>query len=429
MTISRRRFLAATSAAVAPVLVPASALGRDGQTPPSERIELAIVGCGGQGRRNMTRLHRAGCEIVATCDVDSAHLDDAARDADKIDQRPARFADHRNLLADHDCDAVCISTPDHWHAPIAVRAAAAGKDLYVEKPLANTVGGSRAIADAVAEHGVVCQVGSHERSGGDVRRAAELVRSGRIGTLKAMVVNLPTEQNHHLDVKLTRETVLGEPPATLDFDAWCGPTQPLPYSPQRCHFHWRFVLRYGGGEMTDRGAHVIDIGHLIAGIDGAEPSQAGPTRIAAQGVRPVAGPYDTFMDYRFEAEYPGGVVMRGASSGDRGIKMVGTDGWIFVHVHGGRLEASDPAILAGDPSGELGRVASHHASFVEAVRMRTEPTAPVLAGHRTAVVCHLMNIAMRLGRELQWDPAAERFVDDDEANALLAAPGRQPYAA
>ena len=406
------------------MIVPASVLGREGAVAPNDRITIGLVGCGGQGRRNAQRLTDAGGQITAVCDVDAERL---ASTADQFEDATP-FADHRELIAEAGCDAVIVATPDHWHSPVSVRAARAGKHVYVEKPLANTIGGSRAIVDAVQEHGVVCQVGSHERSGDSVRRAAELVRGGQLGKIKRLEINLPTDQKHHLDVKLTRDLKLADAPQPLDFDAWCGPTQPMPYSPQRCHFAWRFVLAYGGGEMTDRGAHVIDVGHLGLGIDDAEAPAAGPMRVKATGVRNPTGPYDTFNDFRFEADYPGGVRMVGQSAGERGVKFIGTDGWLFVKIHGGALSASHPSILEGEPSGTLGRVASHHASFLDAIRTGEQPTAPVLAGHRTAVVCHVLNIAMQLGRELQWDSAAERFVDDDEANKLIAAPSRQPYA-
>jgi hypothetical protein len=198
----------------------------------------------------------------------------------------------------------------------------------------------------------------------------------------------------------------------------------VPYTPKRCHFYWRFILNYGGGEMTDRGAHVIDIGQLGAGTD-----DTGPVEIQAIGV-PGTGLYNALWDYHFINTYANGMQMIGEAAGPRGLKFEGSEGWIFVHIHGAKLEAEPTSLLAEKPESlqvQLGRTDSHPRNFLDAVKSRKQPFAHAEVGHRTASICHLNNIAMRLGRRLKWDPVREQVIGDDEANRLLAPVMRSPW--
>lgn len=451
---SRREFLkgaavASVSALGFPYIVSSAALGKAGAVAPSNRIVMGCIGVGGQGTGNMGAfLNMPDVQVVAVCDVErksnlylggGAHgLEPAKQMVEKFygEKTPtgsylgcAAYSDFRDLLKRKDIDAVTVCTPDHWHALISIAAAKAGKDIYCEKPLANSVAEGRAVADAVKKYKRVLQCGSHERSNPNGRYAAELVRSGRIGKVHTIRINLPTADEAHL--KQVRE-VSRQPqpempePATLDWNFWLGHTPKVAYTEKRCHFWWRFTLTYGGGEMTDRGAHVIDLAQLCNGSD-----DTGPASIVAKGKRENAnGVFNAFMDFEFENVYASGVRMIGQSSGERGLKIEGDEGWIFIHVHGCKLAASKESILKEkikESEIQLGRSPGHHRNFIDCVRSRKDPMATAEIGHRTASICHLNNISMALGgRSLEWNPAKEK-TNDKEANALLEPKMRKPW--
>lgn len=432
---SRRTFLrtsaaVAASAVAAPMIIPASALGKDGAVAPSNRIVFGCIGLGGQGRHNMGQfLGRDDCQVVALCDVDTNHRKAALTQVAgkyKSEAGIGLYTDFRELVARKDIDAVTVCTPDHWHALASIGAANNGKDIYCEKPLSNSVAEGRAIVTAVEKNQRVLQTGSHERSGASSRFGCELVRNGRIGKLKTIRVNLPCSDHHHQQAMKLLTVPSEQPvPAHFDYDMWLGHTAKAPYVDRRCHFWWRFVLAYGGGEITDRGAHVIDIGQLGGGFDATSLVE-----IKATGKRNAVSLYDAFWEYEFAGKYANGVEFIGSSSGARGVKFEGTDGWIFIHIHGGKLEASDPAILKekiGEKEIQLGRSPGHHQDFINAIRSRKQPIAGPEIGHRTATLCHLINIAMLTGKPLTFDPASEKITNDAQANAMLSPVMRAPW--
>lgn len=440
---TRRRFLKTASVlATAPYFVPSTSLGLNGAVPPSDRIVMGAIGCGGKGQHNTDKfLKDPRVQFVAACDVDQNHLKTAAEKINKHhgNEDCATFGDFRELIKRTDIDAVHVSTPDHWHAVAAVNAMRSCKDVYCEKPLANSFGESKAIRDTVQQTGRVLQCGSHERSTSNCRFAAELVRNGRIGELQTVRVQMPCEQKHHLTARGTTTMPATQPvPEFLNWDMWQGHTQPTNYFPERCHFWWRFILNYGGGEMTDRGAHIIDIGQL-----GMDMDRSGPVEFEAAGSQVAGSPYDAFWDYKFTNTYANGVKLIGSTEGPRGLKFEGSEGWLFVAIHGGALTASNPKILPpkvreGKPVGvddpvpedfqvRLGRSPGHHQNFVDCVISREEPMATAEIGHRTATICHLNNIAMRVGRKLKWNPVSEAMIDDPEAGKLLVPPMRVPW--
>jgi predicted dehydrogenase len=314
----------------------------------------------------------------------------------------------------------------------------AGKDVYCEKPLANSFGESKAIRDTAARTGRVLQCGSHERSNNNCRFAAELVRNGRIGDIQTVRIQMPCDQDHHKQARAFTEAPGPQPvPDYLDWDLWQGPTGPVDYWDRGCHFWWRFILRYGGGEMTDRGAHIIDIAQL-----GLDMDHSGPVLLEAEGTQTAGSPYDAFWDYRFTNTYANGVRLIGESSGERGLKFEGSDGWIFVAIHGGRLTASDPTLipdnvrqggsigvdqLVDEFTVQLGRSPGHHENFIDCVISRSQPMATAEIGHRTATICHLNNIAMKVGRPVRWDPVREELIGDVEAGGLLLPSLRMPW--
>jgi predicted dehydrogenase len=443
---TRREFIvraaAATAASLAlPTIIPASALGKDGETAPSERMVLGAIGTGGMGQGDLNDfIGNKDVQVVAVCDCDKNHV---KAGQNLVNGRYgntdcAVYSDFRELVARKDLDIVQVTTPDHWHALAAVAALNAGKDVYCEKPLSNSVAEGRAIADAVKRNNRILQTGTQERSGDLARYGCELVRNGRIGKLHTLRVNLPCDDGHHIQVRQRKEPLEAKPvPPDFDFDMWLGHTPVRPYNPDRVHFFWRFILAYGGGEITDRGAHVIDIGQLGAGTDDTLPVE-----IEAKGVR-GEGDYNVFWDYEFTNTYASGLKLIGSSKGPRGVKFEGSDGWIFIHIHGGALEASNPDILKskiGKDEIHLGRAPGfdekrlnydmhprHVRGFLDAVKSREQPFAPAEVGHHTAAICHLNNIAMTVGRKLKFDPKTEKFDGDDEANALLAPKMRAPW--
>jgi predicted dehydrogenase len=434
MKFTRRQLLktstaAAVAAIAAPYYVPATALGL-GRTAPSDRIVMGCIGTGGQGRGIMGAfMNQDDVQVVAICDVDAGHLKGAKEQVSKKygNEDCKVYHDFRELVARDDIDAVTVTTPDHWHALCSVAAANAGKHIYCEKPLSNSIGEGRAIADAVKRNKVKLQTGSHERSGENARFAAELVRNGRIGKLHTIRINLPDDDGHHQNAKKLKTVPPPQPiPEGFDYDFWLGHTPMVPYTEGRCHFMWRFILAHGGGEMTDRGAHVIDLAQLAAGFD-----DTGPVEIQAIGLQTPGSLYDTFWDYSFINKFANGVLMIGSTQHPRGLKLEGDDGWIFIHVHGQKLEASDPKLLENrdtkDFKIQLGRSPGHQRDLIEAIKTGKDPVATAEIGHRTASVCHLNNIAMRLGRKLKWDPVKEQFLDDSEANSLITPVMRAPW--
>ncbi len=430
---SRRQFLAqsvgaATAALAVPDFVRASALGLGEHVAPSDRIVMASIGSGGKGRHNTGEfLKFPDVQFVAVCDVDTGH---AAEDKKQVDEHYQNsdcrvYGDLRELLQREKLNAVHVSTPDHWHALGSIAALQAGCDVYCEKPLANSVGESIAIRDAAQRLNRIVQTGSHERSNEKVRFAAEIARSGRLGKITSIDINMPCRDEWHHKQVLEFQGI-PEPmpvPQALNWDLWLGHTPLVPYHERRAHFWWRFIWAYGGGEMSDRGAHILDIAQLALGQD-----DSGPVRFEAKGTRHPENLYDVFMDYQFECTYANGVRLIGANKEPRGLRINGSDGWLFVHVHGGELEASDPALLTAKDLGvDLGRSPGHHRNFIDCVQSRQQPYAHAGIGCRTATLCHLNNIAMLVGRPLTWDPQSEKIVDDAEASKLLLPTMRQPW--
>jgi predicted dehydrogenase len=394
---SRRAFLknsVLTGAAVMfPHVVPSIVFGKDA---PSNRIVIGCIGTGGRGISNTKAcLEQSDVQVVAVCDVDSNRRQ-RARDIvnEKYGNKDcAEYKDFRKLLSDKKLDAVMIGTPDHWHGLITIAAAQAGADIYCEKALVNTIAEGIAVVKAVKRYGRVLQTGSHERSNAKARFASELVQNGRIGKLHTVQVNLPMTQAqiaklHDRDRKQHPEMPI---PEGFNYDMWLGYTPRVYYTVGRCHGNWRWNLNYGGGEITDRGAHVIDLAQLGCGTDNTTPIE-----YQAKGKRGNSVIYNTFYGYTFECQYDNGVKMVGTHDEPRGVKFIGDEGWIFIHVHGGHLEAEPASLLTekiGPDEIQLGRTSGHHHNFLGAVKTRQKTMAPVEVGHHTATICHLLNIS------------------------------------
>lgn len=413
---SRRQFFkqsAALSAAFAiPTIIPSSAMGADGATAPSERITMGVIGAGGQGTANMGGfLGFKDVQMVAIADVDKGHRDAAAAIVNMRygNTDCATYNDFRELNDRPDIDAVIVGTPDHWHVLNALDAIKKGKDAYVQKPLAWSVEEGRALCNAVTKHGRILQTGSQQRSDDRFRQACELVRNGRIGTLKYVNVGIP-DNNKTCEPTWSPEPV----PEGFDYDLWLGPAPWAEYHHQRCHYEFRFILDYSGGQVTNFGAHNLDIAQWGLGMD-----DSGPVSVTGNGIFPESGLFTTATRVYFECKYANGVELV-CKTGRFGMTFEGTEGTIYVDRK--QIHATPEAILdekIGDNEIHLYKSDNHYRNFADCVKSRKDPICTAEIGHRSSTICNIGNIAMRLGREIEWDPKAERFVNDDEANTYL----------
>ncbi len=418
-TVTRREFLRSSAAAAAsvavglPAIVPSSVFGADA---PSSRVTMGCIGTGGQGTSDMKGFKgQSGCQVVAVCDVDASHAEKAAQAAG-LDAK-ACCKDFRDVLARTDIDTVLIAAPDHWHVPIAIAAVRAGKDVYCEKPLTLTIAEGRRLADEVKRYGRVFQTGSQQRSSAEFHKACELVVNGRIGHLHTMRVGI-SNNNRQCEPTWTPEPV----PDGFDYDMWLGPAPWAPFHTQRCHYEFRFILDYSGGQMTNWGAHHLDIAQW-----GNQADATGPVEINGKGEFPASGLFTTALKAEIEYTYANGVKMF-LKSGGGGTRFEGTEGWIYVNR--GKLEAEPKSLLdsvIGPDEKHLYESRDHKQNFLDCVKSRKDPICNVETGHRSSTVCHLGNIAMLLGRPLKWDPQKEQFIGDSEANRMTWRPARAPW--
>ncbi len=406
-----------------PLMMPGSVFGKGAATPPSDRIRLGFIGLGAQGTYLLRSfLEEAGTQVLAVCDVDSQKRARGRKIAeDFYTQKNGKesgagiteYHDFREILARPDIDAVVAALPDHWHAIPAIEAARAGKDIYCEKPLANSIGECRAMARAARRMGQVFQTGSMQRSDDKFRFACELVRSGYIGTIKQVTVNIGGPP---VDVDLPAEPV----PECLDWDRWLGPAPWRPFSAVLSppvtwdgFPNWRKYWDYGGGGMTDWGAHHFDIAQWGLGMD-----ESGPVEIF-----PPDGKEIKVLTYR----YANGVTMV-RQEGVNGVLFAGTEG--KVEVNRGYLRTwPDRLIRVRLKPGDVHLYESrnHRADWLKCIRTRFLPICDVEVGLRSATVCHAGNIVYKLNRPLRWDPKREQFENDPEANRLLCRPYRSPW--
>jgi len=409
----------------------------------SERVTLGVIGTGNQGFNDIRGfLGDERVQIVAVCDVNrgsegywNGRIGGREPAKQLIEQHYAgqtksgtfqgcdTYADYRELLARNDFDAVLICTPDHWHALPVIAAAEAGLDMYCQKPLSLFVREGRLMSDAVAKSGVVFQTGSQQRSDADFRRACELVRNGAIGKLHTVRVGLPGGRKDFAGTGDQKQT--SAIPQGFDYDTWLGPAPQAPYAPARCHVNFRWIFDYSGGMITDWGAHHVDCAHWGMGAD-----STGPVKLENIGAAFPPDPlWNTATEFHFEAIYADGVRMIVSDKQRMGVTWEGSEGsvWATRRKH----DASSTEIMnteLGDKAERLYHSENHYRNFVDCVYSREATAAPVETAHRSITVCHLANIAMRLGREtLTWDPKTETITDDTAAAAMLARPYRSPW--
>jgi predicted dehydrogenase len=435
---SRRSFLKRTAAATAlaaPYFVPASVFGAKA---PSNRINVGCIGVGNQGFPNLQRfLKQPDCQVLAVCDVNRGSHG-YKEPSDFYGREPAQkeverhyaeqknrgqykgcdaYNDFRELLSRSDVDAVMLASPDHWHEPMTIAAAEAGKDIYCEKPLGLTIGGQQKMIEAVRKHDRILQTGTHERSNPLVRQACELVRSGAIGEVKRVVAHVGRHNKVGPGPGWSPMSV----PDGFDYALWLGPAPEAPYHEDRCLYNFRFNYDYAGGQVTNFGAHSLDMAQWGLGMD-----DTGPTQIEYifADYLPKGSLFNAATHTFFRCKYKNGVVVE-CITAEPSVRCIfeGTDGMLRIDNMGQNFVVL-PETLKPKPVIDSEKYHSgddHVRNFLECIKSRSEPAAPIEVGHRSASVCHLGNIAIHLKAQLKWDPTAERFVGDrsDDANALL----------
>jgi predicted dehydrogenase len=427
--LSRRRFLARSAAAAAggmaaPSLIPSTALASAERPGANDRIGVGYIGVGRRANQLMG-LPPDG-QIVAAADVDLGRAKAVA-----ARQRCRAYQNYRELLACDDVDAVVIATPDHWHALAAIHACQAGKDIYLEKPLTLTIAEGRGLVEAVRKHQRVLQTGSQRRSMKNHRIGCELVRNGRAGKIHTIIAhNYPSPWRCELP---------GQPvPDGLDWDLWCGMTEPVPYHKdiylQRANPGWISLEPYSGGELTGNGAHGFDQIQWALDMD-----HTGPVEVWAEGgkLEPLVytepesrqrGDAHGSRGREVTFRYANGVTVKTGAGSVCGAIFLGDEGKITIDCD---KFSSDPPEIAQEPIGDseihLPVSDNHLQNWFDCIKSREKPIADVEIGHRSAILCHLGNVARWLGRKLQWDPATETFPGDDEANAHLDRPRRKGF--
>ncbi len=419
--INRRKFLGnSAAAALAFTVVPRHVMGGKGYVAANDRIALGYIGV---GKQSLDLLEFIGaCKetvVLACCDVDQKKLALFKSRAEGNNKAKGNsisvdvYKYYRELLTRKDIDAVVIASPDHWHAQMAVDSARAGKDIYCEKPMALTIAEGRAMVNAVRKYNRVFQTGNMQRSWRDFRHAVELVRNGYIGDI--------TEINVHVG-KPVKQCCLPElePPAELDWNEWVGPSFYRGWHPDLAPLFgddrwawWRGYRDFGGGEVTDWGAHMFDIAQWALDMDNSGPVQFTPPEVPS--------------NYGLSMKYENGVVVHHKEWGEtNAVQFIGTKGKIEVSrgflrtypdskLAKAELKSSDKKVYYSD---------NHYQDWVDAMKKRTKPVSDVETGHRTASLCNIVNIGYELLRPLKWDPKKEEFIGDDFANLMRTRPYR-----
>jgi len=423
--MKRRSFMkVAASALTMPAIIPSSVLGKGGAVAPSNRITVGLIGVGGRMGSVWNAMKRCqGVQGVAVCDV-QAHLRENYRKSLNLTEKDS-YVDFRELLARADVDTVAIATPDHWHVPISIAAMKAGKDVYCEKPLSNTITEGRALVNTAERYGTIFQHGTQLHSKSGVRRACELVRNGRLGKLKEIRIGSPAGRAFGWP---KQEPV----PTGINYDMWLGPAPVTPYSstkvgpiPKVGLKGWYFISDYSkAGWIAGYGVHDLDIAQWAIGME-----KSGPVSIEGKGIYPKDGIFDTVLTYDLTYEYANGVkvIMTDTGKNRHGVKFIGENGWIFTR---GGIEAEPKSLLKEVISPNeihLYRSPNHAQNFFDCVKTRKETITPAEIAHRATSSALLGGIACQLQRKLKWNPVREIFPDDPEANKLLICSMRSPW--
>ena len=416
------------------------------------RPRIGVVGCGvrwdkrvfaADGRYGVGKQFPRFGDIVSVCDVDANRLS-RAKDIVKgwLGRAPEGTGDYRKIIDDPNIDVVHVSTPDHWHAKVAIEAMLAGKDVYCEKPMTLTIEEGQLICKVCKQTGAIFQVGTQQRSGRQFLKAIAMIREGRIGKLERVQCGIG-------GAPASPELAVAKPPAHLDWDQWLGPAPMAKFhfkadapniikSWSRSHYEFRWWYEYSGGKLTDWGAHHVDIATW-----GMDKTKTGPVLVDPvmvehpvpfrDGYPTVVNQYNTATKFNIKAVYEDGVELTMRHDTDNGILFEGTEGRIFVNR--GKLVGKAVEELASNPlpDGAIEKVyknrelTDHVANFFEAVAAREEPISDVFSHHRALTTCHLAGIAARLGRKIRWDPKNEKVIGDKLAQSLVARQKRQRF--
>ena len=444
---NRRAALRSIALGAAAIAVP-STVRAAGYRSANDRPVFATIGLRNQGI-TITSKSLQFADFAALADVDSNVLEANLQGVEKAQKkRPDGYSDYRKILDRKDIDAVMIATPDHWHTKISVEAMLAGKDVYCEKPLTLTVAEGKLIEKIVKQTGRVFQVGTMQRTESDQRflQAVALVKHGRIGTVKRITCGING---------MEPSPVIPEAPvpAGLDWDFWLGPAAQVPYRAlpelrqgygggvplfSNCHYSFRNWHEYSGGKLTDWGAHHVDIACWAIGATETGPSKIVPVKyklpVEYRDGNPLAADqYNAATEFLIRAEMPNNVEMLITSEGDNGILFEGTSGRFFVNrgkITGAPVEELKTKPLPENAIEEFygGKVSANHtANFIEAMQSRKQPISDVWSHNRMLEICHLSNIAMRLGRELKWDPQTREIIGDAQASTFLSRESRKGF--
>lgn len=436
---SRRQTLKLLAAASAgPLILPSRLFGADA---PSKQITVGCIGIGWQGGGNLDAfLNQSDVRVVAVCDIDDNHLRDAVNRVNgRYQNKDCKgYKDFRELIARKDIDAVCISTPDHWHAIPAIEAAKAGKDIFCEKPLSHNLAEGIAMVKAVSENKRIWQTGSWQRSEAFFRWASQIVQNGFLGKITRVEVGLPSG---HADFGGTGPNQPDGPvPQGVDYDMWIGPAKMMPFNASRFHKNWRWNYNTGGGQLMDWIGHHCDIAHwgLSNPKYGCGPDDAvGPLEVSATAEFPDRNAvWNTAPRYRVECKYPNDVdvvIAGGYGEIEGGAKWISATGW--VRVDRGVLTASDPQMIrdiqarekAGTLEIQLKKSPGHVREFVDSIKSRERTLTPVEIAHRSQTPGHLGHIAAVVGRKLKWDAAKQEIVNDPGATELMSRKMREPW--
>ncbi len=450
--MKRRNFLKNTAATTAgaiiiPSIVPSSVFGANA---PSNKINVGQIGCGriAQTHDMPGTMQHDVARIIGVSDLDSNRMADGKKLVENFYNKKTgsnsavdvkMYADYKDMLADKNIDAVIISTPDHWHSQPAIEAALAGKDIYLQKPTSLTITEGRLLSDIVHRQGSILQVGTQQRSSSQFRRAAELVRNGRIGKVHTVKIGLPGDPGGEHFEKM-------EVPANLNFDMWLGSTPEIEYTERLVHPQkgydrpgWLRHENYGAGMITGWGQH-----HYDSAAWGMDTEFTGPISVEAVAQFPKSGSWNVHGDFMVKQEYANGITVYTSGGFPNGIRYEGEDGWIFVTRGAYRATPSDP-IPAGSTQAldassdeilksvigkdEINLYVSkeQHGNWLDCIQSRKQPISPVEIGHRACTVCLISHIAMKIPGVLNWDPSKERFENNDLANSMLSRPQRYPY--
>ena len=451
--MNRRSFLKQAGITVGgvflvPTIVPSSVFGKSA---PSNKINIGQIGCGRIARSHdmAETLKLDDARYIAVCDLDSNRIKDGKKlvedfyrkktgSRDYIDVK--MYEDYREMLLKSDIDAVIISTPDHWHAQPAIEAALKGKDIYMQKPNSLSIVEGRLLSDVIKQKEVIMQIGTQVRSTSpQFRRAAELVRNGRIGKLHTVKLSFPGDPGGPDFPEMPV-------PSSLNYDMWLGSTAEVPYTekgvhPQRGYGRpgWLRREQFGAGMITGWGQHQFDLANW-----GMDTEHTGPLSVEALAIFPKSGLWNVHGDFMVKMEYENDLTVYANSETPVVIRYEGTEGWVEV-LRGNYsatdsdpitsearkvLNASNPNILTSeikDDEIHLYRSDNHHQNWLDCIKSRQQPITPVEVGHRACSVCLISHIAMKLDRKLYWDPVNEKFINDDVANSMLSRPQRYPY--